>query len=99
MIWIKCLFDAGEALRRSTSSLDNMRETRVRVYSSVEAPLAESARCASPWLRYMLTSLVGSGPLRLPKRLRALDGALRVDRRPHGVDRRFRGNVDCRKIA
>ena len=69
-------FDAGEAPRRSTSSLDNMSETRFRVCSSADAPAAESARCATSWLRYMLTSLVGSGPLRLAKRLRGTNLAL-----------------------
>ena len=28
-----------------------------------------------------------------------LDGALRLDRRPRGLNRRFRGNVDCRRIG
>jgi hypothetical protein len=79
--WDKSASLAGNASpRRSTSSLDAMREARVRVCSSADAPAVGIARCVSQRLRSMLTSLVESGSLRSTSRLHRVGGSPYVGR-------------------
>jgi hypothetical protein len=90
--------NAGEAPRRSTSSLDDI--TRAKIFECVvrSPPVAGSAVCVSKWRCQRLTPLIESGPLRFAKRCEESREPRVCRFGPCALDGRFCGNEDCRRI-